>query len=117
HFHAPVGVVGPVDFLNPIILPQQPITLSVTASWVDSHRIRYVFKETDAKERSSSGQPCAVVEIECDTKEQHIGGTRWPLVKTVQQQPEFAADAKVFYQRLRENGNEYGPHFQTLKHV
>jgi FkbH-like protein/FkbM family methyltransferase len=116
-FHAPVGVIGRVEFLNPLILPPETITLTVNASWIDSHRARYVFNETRPGGSSASERPCAIVEIDSETQAQEMGNAPWPLVKAFQARPESAGGAEAFYKRLRENGNDYGPCFQTLQRI
>lgn len=110
---ASVGSIQRVEFKQPVILTERNVNLSVGVSWLNDRTVQYIFEETS----KPAALPYAVLEI-------NLGGhrnanTNGPMVavETFQKQAHFVGDQKSFYQRLRENGNQYGPQFQNLRHI
>ena len=109
--HARTGIVKRAKFQNPTIFSEGRVTLSVEAMWLDHQTVRYTFSEGD------SGQPCAVLEIECG-RHAHTRSVAPVLsIEAFQQRSVYLGDQAQYYLRLRENGNQYGPHFQNLRQV
>jgi FkbH-like protein/FkbM family methyltransferase len=115
--NAPIGVIGPIEFLNPIILSERIVHLSVRANWVNSQKVRYTFSEAESGVASVSGRPCAIVEIGCKSPAEANGGFVLPAIKTFQERAKCLRGSEDFYKQLLENGNQYGPRFQTLQRV
>lgn len=107
---ASLGTVRRVEFRNPVILAERPLTLNASIRRLDGKTVAYTIQE-------AGGLPCALLEIQCDDAQQpHETETAFS-VEAFQRRAVSLGDQSVWYRRLRENGNQYGPQFQTLKHV
>jgi FkbH-like protein/FkbM family methyltransferase len=117
--HATIGRIKRAEFRNAILLDQN-VTLSVEIAWPDDQTVQYTFREADNPGHFSAGkQPCAILEIECDgphiSNREEAAASTEKLEAFKQRATHFERDN--FYSRLRNNGNQYGPQFQSLQHV
>lgn len=104
-----------VEFHQPVILAEKEIALTLERTAAGSTRTRCIFRE--GGDGASSDSPCTTLEIERGA----LGDAVLPIATTApgvfaaRAEPEI--DSAVFYRRLRENGNQYGPRFQALSHL
>jgi FkbH-like protein/FkbM family methyltransferase len=116
--NALVGNIKRVEFQNPVILSEQNVPLLVEMKWPNDQTVQYTFREVSgANSNSAAGSTCAVLEIECGCQRQPDANAAVLSVEAFQQRAVYLGDQASFYHRLRENGNQYGPHFQNLHHI
>ncbi len=116
--HAPMGMVKHVEFLNPVILADGDVTLKVVVGRPNDQTVQYTFHESTGQEADAlASPPCAKLEIECGGVRRTSGAKPDFDFAAFQLQAEDLGEPAGFYRRLRENGNQYGPHFQSLRHV
>ena len=106
--HTTADSIRRIDFRNAIILSGQKISLFVKVQWLDDQTVQYSFLESDRSDR-----PCVVLEIECSHNPGR-SGTKIFSAEKFRSKGELITD---FYGRLKENGNQYGPSFQSLRQV
>ena len=112
--HAPLGLVKHVVFLNPVILTEAEITLTVGIRPLSDQTVQYTFHEAN---EGVSSPPCARVEIETDAVRPPGESTGEFCVETFQQRADFHCEQADFYRRLSKNGNQYGPQFQCVRAI
>jgi len=116
--HAIVGCIKRIEFRNPVFLSEKKVTLSAGVNWLNDQTVQYTFREAGEPGRGSvTGLPCAILEIQCAGRSQANPSTTVLSVEAFRQRAVYLGDQAGFYQRLRENGNHYGPSFQGLRHV
>ena len=106
-----------IQFENPVILTDDDIAITVRIEqrldgWV-SYELFEVASEVVG--HSPAMQPCARLQVEFDPATPSGGNV--PASFDAEKFPGSApaiANAGDFYRQLRSNGNQYGPHFQTL---
>ncbi len=107
-----------IEFRNPVILSDGNVTLSVGGKWLNGQTVQYFIRETSGQSADSTdGQICAVLEIECSSLPRINLGVTDHAIEAFQQRADYLGDPTDFYQRLRANGNQYGPQFQNLLRV
>lgn len=120
--HALVGriprVLRDIAFLRPVVLTEEATTVVVRVTAHEDEYACYSFLEGDAKasEGNSRRQVATLV------VERNRASTRTTPVGALSIDPEkvhthSAIDAKHFYERLRANGNEYGPSFSRIRSI
>ncbi|HTR42243.1 MAG TPA: FkbM family methyltransferase [Pseudomonadales bacterium] len=109
--HAGNGNIKRIQFHSPVILSEREVTLSIEARWLDNQTVQYTFREATAEE------PCAILEIERGHHATVKTIATAFSVEAFQQQAVYLGDQAGYYGRLKENGNQYGPRFQNLRHV
>ena len=117
-FHRDAVSLRHIEFERPVILTDDDVTITVRAEKCEDGRIAYeLFEATsDAVRQSPAQQPCAHLEVDLDPTTPDDASIRF-------NPDEFLARAGTvgtageFYRELRGNGNQYGPHFQTLAGV
>ena len=119
-FHRDAVSLRHIEFEKPVILSDEDVTLTVRIEKREHGHVAYeLFDATGDHVRSSpAAQPCARLQVDLD-----------PATLSDENAParihsgEFPAhsiplgSAEDFYRQLRGNGNQYGPHFQTLAGV
>jgi Polyketide synthase dehydratase len=114
--HASAGNIKRVEFRNPVILLSQNVALSVGFRWLNDKTVQYTFQEINGSNSgSATGPACAMLEIDCSRGTD--ANAKAFSVEAFQQRASYLGDRTAFYHRLRENGNQYGPHFQNLHHI
>ena len=115
---ATVGIVRNVAFLNPVILSDRDVMLTVGVQPLGEHTVQYTFQEIngDSAEPLAS-TPCARVEITSDQSRSQGGSKSDFVVKDFQIRAGHNYHQSDFYRRLSKNGNQYGPRFQCLREV
>ncbi len=109
-----------IEFEKPVILSDDDITLTVRIDERGSEHVRYeLFEATGEHVRNSpAAQPCARLQVDLNPATLSHESTPVPI-----NADEFPAhsiplgSADDFYRKLRGNGNQYGPHFQTLADI
>lgn len=116
--HASMGTVRNVEFLNPVILSDGDVTLTAQIQRLNDQTVQYTFHESNqGKDGPLSAPPCARLEIECRGDGHESGPVADFNAAAFQKQADDLGETTEFYRRLRENGNQYGPRFQSLRHV
>ena len=107
--HGRMGSVKRIKFQNPVILSERSVTLSVEAKWLDRQTFQYTFREAAAV------GICAILEIECGRHTSAKATTTDFSIEAFQRRSVYLGDRGDYYRRLKENGNQYGPHFQNVR--
>jgi FkbH-like protein/FkbM family methyltransferase len=113
------SVVRNVSFLNPIILSPEDSVIDVETR-ERGRSVEYTFYEA-AGERRSAGRDARQVAARLEIE-------RTPLIPARAEKDPFSIEAfqsralsllgaEPFYQKLRENGNQYGPGFQKVSSI
>ena len=119
-FHRDAVSLRHIEFEKPVILSDDDTTLTVRIEERTSDHVRYeLFEATgDHVRNSPAAQPCARLQVDLDPAT--LSHESAPLRINAD---EFFAhtipleSADDFYRQLRGNGNQYGPHFQTLASI
>jgi FkbH-like protein/FkbM family methyltransferase len=109
--HANVGSVKQATFQNPVILPENSVTLSVEARWLDNQIASYTFREANGE------KPCAILEIECGRHPHTRTAATFFSIEEFKRRSVYLGGQEDYYRRLVENGNQYGPRFQNLRQI
>jgi FkbH-like protein/FkbM family methyltransferase len=116
--HESVGSIMRINFRELVLLSEEDVTLSVGVERLNSRTVQYIFREAGGPGAGpAGGLPCVILEIECDDRSPANASATVLSIEAFQQQAVYLGDRAGFYQRLRENGNQYGPHFQNLRQV
>jgi FkbH-like protein/FkbM family methyltransferase len=113
------SIVRNVSFQRPVILSGEdtPITIDVRER---GDCVELTFHEaditTDASNRPASGY-VATLEIDGRASPARSAEAASVSVEAFQAQSHVVADADRFYGKLRANGNQYGPAFQTIRSI
>ena len=121
-FHRVPSRVRNATFHNLMILSAEDTVLEVeTKDHGDGH-VEYTFYEAGGGEdgaRPPDRQCAATVEVSriSSTSPSADAGPHAFAIETFQAQAQAVTDSDTFYRRLRENGNQYGPHFQNVSAI
>src|SRR5205823_9430984 len=83
-------------------------------------RVEYTFYEAGVEDGGSgtpARQSAARLEIERNPSTTPRAGTDAFSIEAFQAQSHAVIDSEGFYKKLRENGNQYGPGFQTVSSI
>ena len=116
-FHRDAATLRHIEFEKPVILTDDDVALTVRIEQRDDGSVAYeLFEATgDAMQNSVLTRRCARMQVDAG-QAMHADNNAAPKVST----EDFSGHAKPlatgdeFYRQLRANGNDYGPHFQTL---
>jgi len=114
------GLVRNVSFDNPIILSTEDTAIRVEASNRGNDLVEYVFYEVGAEDDgapSPARQRAARLEIDRDQAMGLGVGTEVLCKEDFQARANAEIDSGRFYGALRENGNQYGPAFQSISSI
>ncbi|HVY71223.1 MAG TPA: FkbM family methyltransferase, partial [Verrucomicrobiae bacterium] len=113
----PARRVKKAAFLQPVLLSDRKIGLSVYIRRLGGEAIEYTFRE-EAEPNVDTGEApaCAIIEVECREGNHGIPGVESFPPDSFRQTAAHFSQAD-FYRRLRENGNQYGPQFKGLADV
>ena len=101
-----------VRFHSPVVLSARDAVIAVRRGETSHGRVEYRFFEAGSAADDAANAPVASLEIAPSA------GTR--LARTeldperFREGAQFAMESAHFYARLRDNGNQYGPHFQNV---
>src|SRR6266436_2885149 len=110
------GHVRNVTFRNPIILSPKDTVINVDAKDQGDRRV-YTFYEAGSEGASpgtADRQYAATLEIDRNKPSLRGKDTDPFSIEEFQAQSRCVIDSESFYNGLRENGNQYGPHFQNV---
>jgi FkbH-like protein/FkbM family methyltransferase len=113
-------VLRSVTFNNPIVLSPEDTVIKVEVRDDGDGRIEYTFYEAsvgDGSARPPAQQYAAKLEIDRNQSRSLKTGTDAFSIAAFQAQSHAVIDAEHFYKTLRENGNQYGPHFQNVSSI
>ena len=107
-----------VTFLNPIILSTEETIIRVEARDHGNEQFEYSFYEGAAADSGTASLPqqqaaTLIVDRRAPPLESGLVNASF-MVGDLQLRSDSMIDATVFYQKLRANGNEYGPDFQKV---
>jgi FkbH-like protein/FkbM family methyltransferase len=114
------SLVRNATFHNPIILSTEDTVIKVEVRDHGDGRVEYTFYEAgveDGDARHPHRQHSAKLEIRRTSSTPASPGANAFGIETFQAQTQAVTDAERFYKRLRENGNQYGPHFQNVSAI
>jgi FkbH-like protein/FkbM family methyltransferase len=110
-------VVRNVAFHNPIVLSAEDTIIKVEVRNHGDRRVEYTFYEAgveDGSARPLSRQLAAKLEID-RTPSTSPGAAEGAFsIEAFQAQSHAVIGSERFYERLRNNGNQYGPHFRKI---
>ena len=112
-FHQEAVSLRRIEFERPVILTDDDIPITVRAEKRADGRVAYeLFEATsDVVRQTPTLKPCARMLVDLDAEPSFaVEAAAYP-----DELPELTAED--FYRRLRDNGNQYGPQFQTLECV
>src|SRR5208283_4421007 len=113
----PVGAIRHVTFLHPVVLSDGDVDLFASVRPLDDGAVEYTLYDASAPAGGTpSAPPCAKLEIECGVVAAPKPAVR-PGLEEFQRQAEDLGTKDDLYRRLRANGNQYGPRFQSMNHV
>jgi len=116
--HASLGRMSQVEFLHPVVLSDGDINLTVVVRWLNDDTVGYALYESDGQGLDiSSARPSAKLQIGCADRQPSIEPKSDFDVEVFQRHAEDLGEQAGFYRRLRAGGNQYGPRFQSLRHV
>ncbi len=106
-----------IRFQSPLILTDQDSVIKVNASEKNSNRVDYVFLGPISGDGGEVARP--LVELGIDRQSLCLSeGSRVVFSPNeFKAHAELIADGRTFYEKLRQNGNQYGPHFQNVSEV
>jgi len=111
------GAVRNIAFYNPVILSAEDAVIKVEVKDDGNGHVAYTFREAGAgnKVTQSSAQQYAA-RLEIDRNQTALPASRADAfsIEGFQAKSGSAIDSQQFYQTLRENSNQYGPHFQNV---
>ncbi len=127
---APV-IFSRIEFERPVFLSDgdTPITARITPQNDGSTVCEFFEAAADGVENSGAAQPCARLHIEAADQQPSAGAPHDAMRTFLSAVPDSEnkntgqnpitpnGSAADFYRHLRANGNEYGPHFQTLDNI
>jgi FkbH-like protein/FkbM family methyltransferase len=114
------GVVRNVSFHNPIILSAEDIVVRVDVRDHGDGRVEYTFYEAgieDGRARLPTGQYAARLEIHRNPATSPSATTDPFSIEAFQARSPVVIDSGRFYEKLRDNGNQYGPSFQRIASI
>ena len=114
------GLVRNVRFHNPVVLSAEDTAIRVEVRDLADGNVEYAFYEAGAADgavRLSTPQPAAKLEIDRQPSAAPEAGTDAFSIEAFQAQAHAVIDSELFYGRLRENGNQYGPRFQNVSSI
>jgi FkbH-like protein/FkbM family methyltransferase len=117
--HGVPGRVRNVTFQNPVILSAEDTVIKVEASDSGDGQVEYTFYEAATENghvQTSPRRVAARLELETNPSSSR-GGTPAFSIETFQAQAQAVIGSEQFYKKLRENGNQYGPHFQNVSTI
>ena len=104
---APIAVRD-VTFQNPIILSSEDSLIKVEVKKRGNGSVQYAFFESGSDECAAR---LDIVHLSTPPPHDDLS------IEAFQAQAQTIVDAESFYGRLRENGNQYGPHFQRVERI
>jgi FkbH-like protein/FkbM family methyltransferase len=111
-------IIRNVSFLNPIVLSADDVVIGVDVDEKGGGRIQYKFYEIGSNDRKTppgARHYAATLEVEREGKELLEPCLDDVIsVRSLQASADGRIEPDDFYRRLRENGNQYGPHFQKI---
>jgi FkbH-like protein/FkbM family methyltransferase len=112
--HDPVSL-RQIEFEKPVILADDDVAITVQVEKRSDGRVTYeLFEAASDAVRSSPGmKPCARMQV--DAEPATASDENEPIPIHTNAVP--LATGADFYRQLRGNGNQYGPHFQTLADI
>src|SRR3979490_48340 len=114
------GLLRNVTFHNPIILSPEDTVLKVEVKDRGTGRIEFTFYEAGAEDGNTrlNGRLYAA-KLEIDRNQSTLPRTETGEVsiEAFQAQADAVIDSEQFYKRLRESGNQYGPHFRNVSSI
>ena len=106
-----------IEFEKPVLLTDDTSTICVRFEKREDGSVAYELFEaaSDEVRNSPSAQPCARMQVDAEPATPHSGSDdARRSTEDSSGRTESLATRDEFYRQLRANGNEYGPHFQTL---
>jgi len=110
------AVVRNVSFHNPIILSAEDTVIKVEARDRGDRRVEYAFYEAGVQS-GNVRQHAVKLEIDRTPLTSPGAGTAAFSIEAFQAQSHTVIDSARFYEKLRENGNQYGPGFQKVSSI
>ena len=114
------NVVRNVIFHNPVILSTEDAVIKIEVSEQGNGRIEYAFYEAsveDGSTRSPARRYAAKLEIDRSPSTSARACADAVSIEAFQARSHAMITSEQFYRTLRENGNQYGPHFQNVSSV
>ena len=120
--HRVPSLVRNATFHNLIILSAEDTVIKVQVRDHGDGCVEYAFYEAvgeDGGAQSPDRQYAAKLEISrtSSTAPSASAGTNAFSIEAFQAQSQAVIDSDQFYKKLRENGNQYGPHFQNVSAI
>ncbi len=112
---ASVMTITGAHFHHPVVLAEKEIMLAVERTSTDSHRAQYLFRESG--EGAAGDTPCTTLEIARGEGREVVAPMVAIAPDVFAERAGPAIDSSIFYRRLQENGNQYGPRFQALSQL
>ena len=109
-------IVRNVRFFKPIILSAEDAFIQVEVRDCGDGRVEYTFYEAGIGD-GSARQVAARLEIDRTASTPPGQAADAFSIEAFQAQAHAVIDSDRFYQRLRQNGNQYGPRFQNVSSI
>lgn len=120
HVSAAANLIRNVTFQNPIILAADDTVVKIDVRDHGGGRVEYTFYEAGVeagRAGPAARRDAATLEIDTNLSDGPEGVTHPFSIGTFQSQSRAVMDSARFYRRLRENGNQYGHHFQNVSAI
>nr|AIE12105.1 putative NRPS/PKS hybrid synthase module E2A [uncultured bacterium] len=105
-------------FHRPVILSESGVRLDVTCHHLSEHTLNCTFSEASTGPADGSSRLlCADCEVECGACHESGALTSGFEASDFRGKADEVENGRAYYDRLRRNGNEYGPQFQHLQQV
>jgi FkbH-like protein/FkbM family methyltransferase len=115
------GLLRNVKFHNPVVLSAEDTVIKVEVRDLGDGQVEYAFYEAGVTgggtRETPAPQPAARLEIDRRPTSIPAPGAGALSIEAFQRRAHVVIDAGLFYGRLRENGNQYGPHFQRVSSI
>lgn len=115
--HEEAGVIRHIEFLHPVLLSDGDFELGAAIGPMSDGAIEYTFYDTKVPAgETPAAPPCAKLVIPRNSASGPGTAVEFG-VEDFQRRADALLDKGEFYRRLRANGNQYGPQFQSLSRV
>jgi len=113
-------VISNVTFHNPILISTEDTVVELEVRGHGQRGVEYRFYEAGVehgKDGSRGRQFAASLEIDRNVEIRQAAEAKGFSIDAFQAQSDFKVDSGRFYERLRENGNQYGRRFQNVSAI
>ena len=118
YFHGMATGIARIEFRTPVVLSGESVNLSLEIIQLNEETIECNFRDASRIDSSvSASMPCATLEIRSSAFSISGQAVALPNLAGFQSQAQTFGEQDTFYRRLNQNGNQYGPHFQSVRQL